>query len=78
VNLEATVLAKQACGYCPTSIASQQIVSNEISSSLSAGIHACGHGIYIHRVQQNKEGKLTHPCWFPGCDCKDYRPEKQK
>lgn len=34
----------------------------------------CTHGKSIHRVQRDKKGDLRHPCFFPDCKCKDYKP----
>jgi hypothetical protein len=36
----------------------------------------CKHGISAHHKKITPKA-VTHPCWYPGCDCKDYRPEKQ-
>ena len=35
----------------------------------------CTHGVSIHH--KKIPGAVKHPCWYPGCDCKDYRPVKK-
>jgi len=36
----------------------------------------CKHGITGHHKKITR-GAMTHPCWYPDCDCKDYRPVKK-
>jgi hypothetical protein len=36
----------------------------------------CKHGITAHHKKVTPKG-VTHPCWYPDCDCKDYRPAKK-
>jgi hypothetical protein len=36
----------------------------------------CTHGISAHHKEITPKG-VTHPCWYPGCDWKDYRPENR-
>jgi hypothetical protein len=36
----------------------------------------CHHGIGAHHKKITPRA-VTHPCWYPGCDCKDYRLEKK-
>jgi hypothetical protein len=41
----------------------------------------CGHGLAAHRFLRRGlalSSKKLHPCIHPGCECKDYKPEKPK
>jgi hypothetical protein len=33
----------------------------------------CTHGKTIHYAE-TVDGKIHHPCHFPDCNCKDYKP----
>jgi|SRR5882757_946429 len=48
-----------------------------VRSPLSKKSCRSGHGILIHHKKITPNA-VTHPCWFPGCKCTNYRPEKQK
>ena len=37
----------------------------------------CHHAFNAHHLKKTLQG-WAHPCFYPGCDCKDYRPEKRK
>ena len=38
----------------------------------------CNHGLAIHGVKRSPNGSFTHPCNYPGCRCRDYRPKKER
>jgi hypothetical protein len=52
---------------CPTAALAVPTLKSLVAVSTESALH-----------KKITRGAVTHPCWYPGCKCRDYEPEKHK